>query len=100
MTFHGESGSFRFIGEEILHSARASAYRRVAGGELQNLPGNSPGGAFGTGTVYLARALRSALEGDRSALSPAATFEDGLVQQRVLDAARSSHGAEGRWVTV
>jgi hypothetical protein len=35
--------------------------------------------------------LRAAIDdGDRDALAPAATFEDGLMQQRVLDAARRS----------
>jgi len=63
---------------------------RIAGGDLSQRPGNSPGGAFGTGTYLLGVALRRAIDdGDRSALAPAATFEDGLAQQRVLDAARS-----------
>jgi hypothetical protein len=49
----------------------------------------------------LGLALRRALdEGDRQALAPAATFEDGLAQQRVLVAARRSHAAGGRWENV
>jgi hypothetical protein len=64
-------------------------------------PGNSPGGAFGTGTIHLGRALRAALEdGDRSALAPGATFEDGWMQQRVLDAARRSSTSGGGWSRV
>ena len=89
ITLHGESGAFRLTGEELLKSEPGKAFTRIAGGELQQRPGNSPGGAFGTGTLLLGRALKAALDdGDRSALAAAATFEDGLAQQRVLDAAR------------
>jgi hypothetical protein len=50
--------------------------------------------------IAACRALRDALDnGDRSALAPAATLEDGLMQQRVLDAARKS-AAQARWVAV
>lgn len=101
MTLHGEHGAFRMIGEELLHSTERAPFRRIAGGDLQKLPGNSPGGAFGTGTFLLGRALRAAIdEGDRTALSVAATFSDGLAQQRVLDAARASAAGEGSWVSV
>ncbi|HUP46250.1 MAG TPA: Gfo/Idh/MocA family oxidoreductase [Thermoanaerobaculia bacterium] len=97
-TIHGEHGAYRLVGEELLYAKPAAPYERIVGGELQKLPGNSPGGAFGTGTLLLGRALRAAIdEGDRSALSLAATFEDGLAQQRVLDAARRSAQTEGRW---
>jgi len=98
LTVHGESGAFRLTGEELLFAPPRAAFTRVAGGDLQPRPGNSPGGAFGSGTYYLGLALKRALDdGDRAALSPAATFEDGLIQQRVLDAARRSHRAGGRW---
>jgi len=77
------------------------AFARIAGGDLQQRAGNSPGGAFGTGTLLLARAVRAAIEsGNREALAPAATFEDGLAQQRVLDAARRSSENGGRWETL
>jgi predicted dehydrogenase len=98
LTFHGEEGSFRMVGEEVLRAKRGGTYERAAGGDLQKLAGNSAGGAFGTGTVHLARALRAALQGDRAALASAATFEDGLAQQKVLDAARRSNATDGRWV--
>ena len=88
LTVHGEEGALRLTGEELLFARRGEPFTRIAGGDLQQRPGNSPGGAFGTGTLLLGRALRSALdEGDRDALAPAATFADGLAQQRVLDAA-------------
>jgi predicted dehydrogenase len=100
LTIYGESGAMRFAGEEVLLSKKGSAWERMAGGDMDTRPGNSPGGAFGTGTFHLGRALRAALDdGDRAALAPAATFEDGLEQQRVLDAARKS-AAEGGWVKV
>ncbi|HEY0139598.1 MAG TPA: Gfo/Idh/MocA family oxidoreductase [Thermoanaerobaculia bacterium] len=101
LTIHGEEGAMRFVGEEVLLSQGGSPYKRIAGASLRDLPGNSPGGAFGSGTVHLAEALRVALDdGDGSALAPAATFADGLMQQRVLDAARRSAANDGRWERV
>ena len=100
LTIHGDRGAMRFVGEEVLLSQNKAPFERIAGGPLEQRPGNSLGGAFGTGTLHLGRALRAALdEGDRSQLAPAATFEDGLMQQRVLDAARAS-SANGGWTVV
>ena len=99
-TIYCEEGALRFFGEEVLISTGGAPFTRMAGADMQQRPGNSPGGAFGTGTLHLGRALRAALDdGDRDALSPAATFEDGLMQQRVLDAARKS-SANGGWIPV
>ncbi|HEX8172832.1 MAG TPA: Gfo/Idh/MocA family oxidoreductase, partial [Thermoanaerobaculia bacterium] len=101
ITIHGERGAMRFVGEEVLLSQRQSPYARILGGALEQRPGNSPGGAFGTGTLHLGRALRITLDdGDRDALAPAATFADGLMQQRVLDAARRSSSNSGAWTPV
>lgn len=100
LTIHCDRGAMRFAGEEVLLSQDRAAFERIAGGPLEQRPGNSPGGAFGTGTLHLGRALRAAIDdGDREALAPAATFEDGLMQQRVLDAARRS-SANGGWAAV
>lgn len=100
LTIYGEQGAMRFGGEEVLLSKDGSPFTVMSGEPMAQRPGNSPGGAFGTGTLHLGRALRTAIDdGDRTALSPAATFEDGLAQQRVLDAARRS-SAEGGWVGV
>lgn len=100
MTIHGENGAMRFIGEEVRLSMSGQPFMTVSGGPLERRPGNSPGGAFGTGTLHLGRALREALdEGRREALEPAATFADGLMQQRVLDAAREA-SRTGGWVAV
>ncbi|HJQ41018.1 MAG TPA: Gfo/Idh/MocA family oxidoreductase [Thermoanaerobaculia bacterium] len=100
LTFYAESGALRFASEEVLISRRGSAFEQVAP-PAPPLPGNSPGGAFGTGTLFLGRALRAALDdGDRDALAPAATLEDGLMQQRVLDAARKSSASGSGFVAV
>jgi predicted dehydrogenase len=100
MTIHHEGGAMRFIGEEVLLSTGGQPFTSIASAKLENRPGNSHGGAFGSGTLHLGRALRAALdEGRREALAPAATFEDGLMQQRVLDAARAS-AAGGEWVRI
>ena len=100
LTIYGERGAMRFIGEEVLLSTGGSPFTTMAGGPMEKRPGNSPGGAFGTGTLHLGRALRAALDdGHHEALAPAATFEDGLMQQRVLDAARRA-AVEGGWAEV
>jgi predicted dehydrogenase len=101
LIIHGERGAMRFIGEEVQLSQNRAPFTTFAGtapgASSGTRPGNSHGGAFGTGTLHLARALRAAIdEGDRTALSPAATFTDGLMQQRVLDAARKS-AETGGW---
>lgn len=101
LTIHGEHGAMRLMGEELLFAKRGSGFERVAGNEIAKRPGNSAGGAFGTGTLLLGKALKKAIDdGDATALAPAATFEDGLKQQRVLDAARASDANEGRFEKV
>jgi predicted dehydrogenase len=101
LTIHGEEGAMRLVGEELLIAMRGEPFTLAVGTELAPRRGNSAGGAFGSGTFLLGRALRAALdEGDRNALTDAATFEDGLAQQRVLDAARASNARGGAWVPV
>jgi predicted dehydrogenase len=91
----------RLVSEELLMAMRGEPFTRAEGGPAAKRAGNSFGGAFGTGTFYLGRALRAALDdGSPSALAPAATLEDGLAQQRVLDAARKSSANGGRWESV
>jgi predicted dehydrogenase len=100
LIIHGERGAMRFVGEEVQLSQNREPFATFAGGPAPERPGNSHGGAFGSGTLHLGHALRAALdEGNRDALAPAATFVDGLMQQRVLDAARKS-GVDGGWVEV
>jgi len=101
LTVHGERGALRLERENLWAASPGGDWVQQLEGEAPMLPGNSPGGAFGTGTLYLGRALRAALDdGDRDALAPAATFADGLEQQRILDAARRSHANDGRWENV
>jgi len=101
LTVHGEKGAMRFMSESLLVALEGEPFTHAAGGELAERRGNSPGGAFGSATYHLGVALKAALDdGDRDALAPAATFEDGLAQQRVLDAARESARNDGRWVAV
>jgi predicted dehydrogenase len=100
-TIYCENGAMRFSGEEALLSTGGAPFERMAGQPMQQRPGNSPGGAFGTGTLHLGLALRAAIDdGDLHALAPAATFADGLTQQRVLDAARKSSASGGGFVAL
>jgi predicted dehydrogenase len=101
ITIHGEEGALRLSGEELLTAMRGKPFTLAAGNKLSDRHGNSAGGAFGSGTLLLGHALRSALDdGNRSALADAATFEDGLAQQRVLDAARESSQNNGTWTSI
>ena len=101
LTIHGEEGAMRLVGEDLLTAMRGEPFTAATTSKPLDRRGNSAGGAFGTGTYFLGRALRTALDdGDRTALANAATFEDGLKQQRVLDAARDSNARGGAWTTV
>ncbi len=101
LTLHGENGAMRLVSEELLTALRGEPFTRAAGAPTAQRAGNSFGGAFGTGTFFLGRALRAALDDHSpSALNPAATLEDGLAQQRVLDAARRSSAGGARWEAV
>ncbi len=101
LTIHGEEGALRLAGEELLTALRGEPFSVATGAGRSDRRGNSAGGAFGSGTYFLGHALRSAIDGgDRNALANAATFADGLAQQRVLDAARDSNARGGAWVDV
>ena len=100
ITLHAENGGLR-LRESSLYHAEAGRNWVEQTSEKEPATGDSPGGAFGTATIHLAHALRRALDdGDRQALAPGATFRDGLMQQRALDAARASHRSNGSWVEV
>jgi Predicted dehydrogenases and related proteins len=101
LTIHGEDGALRLVGEELLTALRGEPFTVAVGAGRSDRRGNSAGGAFGSGTYFLGRALRSALDdGDRTKLAIAATFDDGLAHQRVLDAARTSNENSGAWIAV
>jgi len=104
ITIHGESGGIRLESDQFWFAERGGQWELqpldvgVLPDEPRSIPGNSPGGYFGSGTWYLANALRSAIDdGDRVALAPAASFVDGWKQQRILDAARESAASGGGW---
>jgi predicted dehydrogenase len=106
ITIHGESGGIRLEADQWWKAERGGDWIVQPGPaspapDSGELPGNSPGGYFGSGTLVLGRALRRALdEGDAAALAPAATFVDGWKQQKVLDAARRSSAGNGSWERV
>jgi predicted dehydrogenase len=107
ITIHGEDGGIRVESDQWWRADRAGRWQlqQTEAGNLPDdpavIPGNSPGGYFGSGTWYLAKALARAIDdGEREALTPAASFRDGLLQQRVLDAARASAAGNGSWVRV
>jgi predicted dehydrogenase len=101
ITIHGEQGGMRLRGEGLELASLGGDWNTIVPDVETKRPGNSNGGAFGTGTLHLARALRKAIdEHDREALLPAATFRDGLQQQRALDAARRSHAGDGGWIAI
>ena len=71
ITIYGEKAALRLVNEEC--SLLRNGHSRIAGNDLVKRPGNSTGGAFGSGTLHLGRALKRALDdGDRTALAPAA----------------------------
>lgn len=97
----GSGGALRLEDQRLI-GWRAGAHARedLTVPEITRLPPGVRSDEWSRGTLYLARALKAALaDGNPSALAPAATFEDGLRVQRVLDAARES-SASGRWVAV
>jgi predicted dehydrogenase len=101
LTITGADAAFRLTGAELWKAGRKGEWRREIADEGPPVPGDSPGSFFGSATRRLGEALRRALdEGDPGALASAATFADGLAQQRVLDAARRSHAGGGRWEAV
>jgi predicted dehydrogenase len=69
---------------------------RFAGEDLSALPSPGP---FSVGSYYLAQTLATALPMGDVALPDAASFYDGLVVQRALDAIRRSHREE-IWVAL
>lgn len=96
LTIVGAEGAFLLERDRLEHARVKGEWTELVAGGREAFAGDSPGGAFGTGTIHLGHALRAALDdGDRGALATAATFADGLRQQQVLDAARLSHARGG-----
>ncbi|HEU5162117.1 MAG TPA: Gfo/Idh/MocA family oxidoreductase [Thermoanaerobaculia bacterium] len=100
LTLVGDTGAYRLVRDRLLFAPPGGEWTEVVASAGAGAEGDTAGGAFGTATIHLARALRAWSEGDRDALAPAATFADGLRQQQVLDAARRSHSNNGAWELV
>jgi predicted dehydrogenase len=95
MTIYGSAGTLRWQEDRLYLAAGGKSYEEITPEHRYPLP-QGLSGAFPHGTVYIGHAIRQYLEGDQTALSPAATFEDGLHIQRIMDAARQSNQEEGR----
>lgn len=100
LTLTGDAGGYRLVRDRLLFAPPGGEWTEVVAPAAASADGDTAGGAFGTATVHLGRALRAWSEGERDALAPAATFIDGLRQQEVLDAARRSHANGGAWEPV
>jgi predicted dehydrogenase len=93
----GTDGVLRLDNQDQLWSMRGASYPggewepvrpRHAAANLAELPNQR---AFGIGTYYLAQTLALSLPLGEVLLDDAASFYDGLVVQRGLDAARAAH---------
>ena len=99
----GSEGALKLDNQDNLWQMRAP---RLAAGDwepvrprytpadLGAVPANNP---FAVGSFYLAQTLAAVLPMGETALPDAASFYDGLVVQRALDAVRESHRT-GAWV--
>lgn len=99
----GNKGALRLDNEDQLWGAQGDAFHRgdwqrvetdFPAAEITDLAGQNP---FAIGTYYLGKRLAEALPAEEYFLEEAASFYDGLVVQRMLDAARKSH-SEQIWV--
>lgn len=98
LVIHGSEGSLELVENRFLLASINGEWKDQIDETEEPITGDSPGGYFGTGTIYLGRALKQAIsEGDCTALEPGATFEDGLRQQQTLDAIRRSSRNGGIW---
>lgn len=103
ITVAGSEGALRLDNEDQLWAMHGASYPngaweavrpRHAAANLLELPNQR---AFGVGTYYLAQMLAMSLPMGEVLLDDAASFYDGLVVQRGLDAARAAH-RNGAWV--
>ncbi len=78
-------------GGEIWFSKMGDGYWTQIEVELGDAPKNTRVGGWSRGFLNFARQITSALKEGNSTVSGAATFDDGLKIQRVLDASRESN---------
>lgn len=95
--FNGTTGSASLDGggKFVLRNAKGKILREVADerlpAELRKAAGNHAG-APALGTFLVAQAIKAYIEdGNKSALQGACSFEDGLYNQKVIDAIHSSN---------
>ncbi|WP_322823331.1 Gfo/Idh/MocA family oxidoreductase [Chloroflexus sp.] len=84
VTVYGSEGTLRFSGGQLAIGT-GDTFHDITPPHTVEIPATLSG-EFPQGTVYLGHALCAALSGERDAISPAATFSDGLAIQRVIDA--------------
>lgn len=100
MTLYGDAGTLRFVDGKLLYARPDEMFEDVTPSPVltvaEDIVNLYPD--YAEATVYMAYALSSALDGDRSALEYAATFRDGVRVQQVIDAVRTSSGAAEGWV--
>ena len=98
----GTEGALRLDNQDQLWGMRGDHF---PGGEWEpirprhapaNLDGLPNTGSFTVGTLYLAQTLAMSLPMGETMIAEAASFYDGLVVQRALDAARRTH-QQGTW---
>ena len=101
----GAEGALRLDNQDVLTILRGPTYPsgdwapvrlKYPLADLQGLPANNP---FAVGSFYLAQTLAAVLPMGETSLPEAASFYDGLVVQRAMDAVRRSH-ASNAWVTL
>jgi predicted dehydrogenase len=83
-------------GERYPHGEWQPVRALHAAPQVRELPNQGP---FTVGSYYLANTLALSLPLGETEIAEAASFYDGLVVQRVLDAARGSH-QQGTWVAL
>jgi predicted dehydrogenase len=99
----GSDGALRLDNEDRLWGMRGSTYPGGAWEALRpkylpaDLSGLPTGNPFAVGSYYLAQTLATSLPMGETHLAEAASFYDGLVVQRVMDAVQRSQ-RERAWV--
>jgi predicted dehydrogenase len=104
VTLYGDEGVLRFVDGRLLYAGLDQELHDITLPHTIAFPdeyqwlSQSSYACYAEATVYFAHALRQALDGDRAAVDPAATFYDGVHTQQVIDAVRYSSAWSGDWV--
>lgn len=102
ITLYGDMGTLRFTEGQLWFAHPDGVFEDITPPhtiqiteQIRNLYPD-----FAEATVYKGYALRAALAGDKDALADAATFDDGLRVQQVIDAVRQSNTAKQGAITL